>query len=684
MNKFITLFIFVLSLLFINYTENNEIKASVLQNIGAALDALSEDASTEEITEEAKNAVQSRPFLQNQNATDTSSEIHKEVLNKWFSKDEDTNKYLINPMISNAPLYTLDQERSNNVQFFCAGSSSAIEITIEPSSTKDLQEISIKYDKNLDGTLESTLTINGPISGICANGFIKCSAGTWVGCQWFLWDASVQIVNNSYEYNLSYRQTTSFQDLKQCFCINTSCVKPEISFDTYKDEILKTIGAGIVSALVNVVNPRFRIAQGQIENYTIKYTVQDVTNCQTVNIQENNSFYPSVVNPESLFSQPDQILAESEQILQQQITTEDSLTNLVFDVNELNANPQVGEIRRYQCIIERDYSPIRIIEEKTKVVSCWQNQDAQNNYRISIKVRGATENPDLDDKVEYEICVGSCNSYSYIRRSFIPAFNTCEAFNLGSVYYEYDNDRETVSLSAKVCYSSLSSKIDIHLSCVSSKGRRVGEFLDLRIDGGESLTNECASFEAESTNCRLVEEKTYDAEGNWVYTYYNYRELEHELEETCRYGRCFPWWKKERIYECQAEQNSSQNQTNLQNEIDNMTQTIESIESIVQNFQLDFQEENCIKVCQIAKPVYMSQAKEAATEAHLRRDTRYIITLKKCNENNECPVEPNESIIKNCHCSQELNRLEFQKVTAVMEIIGYASEDQICSIVPLE
>ena len=110
------------------------------------------------------------------------------------------------------------------------------------------------------------------ISGVCSNGFIVCSSGSWSNCAYYGWGwngssltepqttnpAPQQVAVNQMATN-AYGGTTQSEveqgySLQDCQCINASCAgggSPLSEASTTQQEILSQLGAGIIGALGN-------------------------------------------------------------------------------------------------------------------------------------------------------------------------------------------------------------------------------------------------------------------------------------------------------------------------------------------------------------------------------------------------------------------------------------------------
>ena len=110
-----------------------------------------------------------------------------------FGKKENLNKNLSVPMTdSTTPMKTIDGSTSFAANLTSPSSASFLKVMMQPSGSGDLQLVRISQDINMDGTIDTLNTVPRVISGVCANGYYSCTAGTWSNCQPYKWvsDAS--------------------------------------------------------------------------------------------------------------------------------------------------------------------------------------------------------------------------------------------------------------------------------------------------------------------------------------------------------------------------------------------------------------------------------------------------------------------------------------------------------------
>ena len=122
-------------------------------------------------------------------AVDASSAVQESV-NQILSKTSDPETLSNNfqePLLTDIPLATLDGSKAGPAKIACPGTQTVFQVLIQPSPTNDLQFVSVAYDTDYDGKLDQHLDVTIPVSGVCANGFVSCTPGTWQDCHWYTW-----------------------------------------------------------------------------------------------------------------------------------------------------------------------------------------------------------------------------------------------------------------------------------------------------------------------------------------------------------------------------------------------------------------------------------------------------------------------------------------------------------------
>jgi len=158
----------------------------------------------------ASDAEDALKALKNQSKIwDKGESFGKSILDKIKSN---INKLINNPITKGQDLYTLDgKKKVGKVSITCGEDKTIMKISYSTTIGENINLL-INGDLNLDDKFEYSTNIDG-ISGICANGFIRCDDGTWDNCKYYLLE---------FNGGISYTETV-LPKLSGCYCINSSC-----------------------------------------------------------------------------------------------------------------------------------------------------------------------------------------------------------------------------------------------------------------------------------------------------------------------------------------------------------------------------------------------------------------------------------------------------------------------------
>lgn len=186
---------------------------------------------------------------------------------KTSDSDAIQENYLT-PGLAGQVISTIDNSQTFNPNIACQQTATLLELIAQPASTGDIGTLRISRDKDLDGSVDQTLTLPVPVSGICANGVVSCRPGTWNQCKSFQWD-----VASGGDLKLT---EVGLTDLAGCYCINNSCGSNLVWGNMAS--VLKDLGGGVIGALTTA-DPRVGVAQAVIDGPAIRYTGAQSTAC---------------------------------------------------------------------------------------------------------------------------------------------------------------------------------------------------------------------------------------------------------------------------------------------------------------------------------------------------------------------------------------------------------------------
>ncbi|WP_298673934.1 hypothetical protein [uncultured Sphingomonas sp.] len=186
------------------------------------------------------------------------------------SDSEALQRNYVTPGLASEPIATIDSSKSFNPNIACQKTSTLLELIAQPAASGDIGTLRISRDKDLDGTVDQTLTLPAPVSGICVNGVIACQPGTWNQCHPYKWD-----VSGTGDLKLT---EVGLTDLAGCYCINNSCGSNLVWGNMAS--VLKDLGGGVIGALTTA-DPRIGVAQAVIDGPVIRYTGAQSTACSS-------------------------------------------------------------------------------------------------------------------------------------------------------------------------------------------------------------------------------------------------------------------------------------------------------------------------------------------------------------------------------------------------------------------
>lgn len=203
-------------------------------------------------------------------ATDLDSSLEYIKEHKAQLKSGDAvNDRLFQPALStDKEFVTFDGSTTFKANLMCASEAPVVRVTAFPvgnlGSVGELN-IRIEYDRDLDGTLEGSVTLNN-VAGMCGNGLImECSpSGSWRNCRYCRWSMDGGPLQAQCDYGGSGGTQTPIgpQGLRGCFCFNGSCGSPVLSM---LENILSFAATGVLN-LLRAENPTLVISKTDYSN----------------------------------------------------------------------------------------------------------------------------------------------------------------------------------------------------------------------------------------------------------------------------------------------------------------------------------------------------------------------------------------------------------------------------------
>ncbi|MEK6659646.1 MAG: hypothetical protein AABY36_08210 [Campylobacterota bacterium] len=173
---------------------------------------------------------------------------------------------IANPMTSDSSFVTMDGRKRFQANLTCSNSARSF-LEISYSGSSDIA-ISVLFDKDLDGSKESSFSFSG-ISGVAANGVIKCDSNSWNNCRYY------SFIYNGTSLSL---QEVSRNNIGGAYCINSSCGSLAVS---QKVETLNALG-GAISNVISSYHSSYLVTRTLNDGIKIEYYGQSYTDCSNL------------------------------------------------------------------------------------------------------------------------------------------------------------------------------------------------------------------------------------------------------------------------------------------------------------------------------------------------------------------------------------------------------------------
>lgn len=189
------------------------------------------------------------------------------LIRNQFGTPEAMNRNAIQPLVSATPMVDLNGQ-AFDARIQCPSTDNLLQVLIGVGASNDLNPVIVSRDTDFDGTLDAQYTAPAPVSGVCANGVISCTPGTFSNCNHYTWtvDAAGNLALAS----------TNIRNLGGCYCVNNSCGN-NLPF-TNLNNILGDLGSGALAALA-AVDARYAASETLISGTSITYKGQRYAGC---------------------------------------------------------------------------------------------------------------------------------------------------------------------------------------------------------------------------------------------------------------------------------------------------------------------------------------------------------------------------------------------------------------------
>lgn len=222
---------------------------------------------------------------------------------------------LTRPLLSEALMRTPDGQEFE-AQLICQSQDSFLEVLITPSASGDIAAINIQQDSSMDGAYDRFYSPPFAVSGVCANGLIACTPGTWSDCRHYAWQADAS--------NHLGVSETSLNQLGGCYCINNYCGVGLLANNL--DSIVAAVGGGAANTLARR-NPYYAVTKSEVDGPIARYFGQRTSDCGAAGLDGLTSYFS---NPGTFLSDAEasaasndvyQLISESPAAMQSDLTT---------------------------------------------------------------------------------------------------------------------------------------------------------------------------------------------------------------------------------------------------------------------------------------------------------------------------------------------------------------------------
>lgn len=604
-----------------------------------------------------------------------------------FDTPDAIEKNMSSPLNNAGQFSSYDGRAAFSQPIACMASNAFLEIFFAPSGTGDLAPVIVRQDTDFDNVFDVTQTLPAPVSGVCANGIVTCSPGTWTGCQAEAWTVGAG--------NALALTPTTLDQLGGCYCVNNSCgAALAVLNEAY---ILSDLAGGMAGALSSA-DPRFAVSTVGRTPFQISLSGQSTTACKTP---------PSL--PQTQYAADPSQLAIDAAIM--------SASDPVFQkVTSLPAGISVTTLD-HSCSIEKLASTVDLVSDVVKVSGSGEYSieivsptemvltlgRAGNNYlsksctighidwydiqilKPSALVSAVIENGRVDDDLQLHV---DGETLVFARRS---NFTNYTGDRPGSCSGNR-NDKFTVNQDITHLFTDGNAHQFRLRTTVGGVGER---FLNIRFKTkcalDQTVVDACTTF-ATDPSCQLRGE-TVDG----VVTYANgvatgltpipsTRTLG---AAPCQFTVTEPWWKKDRAYRCTALGSGSAlptpNLTRVKYIYDNSTITAWADQYTDANGAVitaggllsppaPVAVGSCERMCKTTRSYQNTHLTETGTAGDLqetRIDTEFA--FHACSTGS-CPAGPGETIVKDCACVDE-----FPEAMVMMQAVRLGARDLICT-----
>lgn len=613
-----------------------------------------------------------------------------------FGTKTTINQNLNVPMTdSTVQMNTLDGSKSFGAALGIPSSNKFLEIFIQPSGTGDISNALVSQDLNSDNAIDHAFNLGVPISGVCANGFISCTPGTWTNCQPYGWqsDAAGKLSKVS----------VPLTQLSGCFCINSSCGSNLVW--TNSSVVLNALGGAAVAA-IHVENAATAITNVATEPVLITYYGQLISQSpNAASAAPATASLPGPQEQQSYYGNWSNLDAARDSVSLSQSTDPNSMYYLLTKASPSpNAQTRSCNVTRAGSIdstvdqSDSNSGNTYLYTEHFIDMQIWRSPD-ERTYKLQLLdwykkglhqgILGSPAHEPMDENRWHTI-----HTFELPMNTALSAGQLTKAlFSMQIVSGSGCTPGSTYTIDGAV--QGFNNRVNVGGACSGSGVQRPylkwSYYFEYRRDEyKESVSDGCSALEADPT-CRL---KAENVDGVPIITNYtptgliqlpSCRNFQGEVQN---FEVCKAWWIKQRQYVCEVN-TAGYDLTRYRNIKDttvmsgtsfNFTDYRQNADGSWSSFDMGGvlpQGDSygaCIPSCKVKRAGTLTQTTLSGTVADNMVDNSTFETRYLQCDDNVCPVEPGDEIVTPCGCIDE-----FAQAAAIMQTMRLSGADNICS-----
>ena len=642
--------------------------------------------------------------------------LGREMESKLGSKSKVKSR-LFSPMLSATPMKTMDGSQSFSAQLLCPYKTRIL--TLTKLGGGDFRIVgTLKLDSGTIG-----IDIDG-VSGVCANGFVRCDPGTWSNCRAYKWEfQGGTLIEKEYD-------DIKLAELGGCYCTNVTC--GDLASDlSLTSQILSHLGGGIIGA-VQEANPRLVVSDTSYDalSQTLTWYGQDTKKCSSLrgteevdNLEDyrgsgdlptDDVVFRQASDPNSYYSQLTSAFQQSGRMVELRkceikrtpYLDQDSRLvgyNLVFKVGW----DKIGET--HECFWATSSNKCRDAWDKDYDGN-WEGCRQLNLRHLSQITSALVSTGD---------CIPYTDPVSGGTGCFTPE-GDIDVVSYQFVDYRKDwsfkcygagDDGEHDPREAWHIYAFIADPTDYELY---PQGILLWGVKDIP---AVALSDTCGDI-ASQEGCRLKEEQVCDTNGVCVYTVRNFNPTGARVLPSClrvnsaytskTYTFCADgssvvatglssgpvtvetgsqvWWEIKRVYQCEAEEGTSIQTSRMDTVLGSVSPETGEYTDTVKSGYVDLsnvlESGECTQICVVRRPrTDTTEYSDATHRANSTTSTQTYDYIARTCVDGECPLDEGETLYEGCHCVKD-SRAGFNNAVSSIAAVDAASHDIICSSEP--